>query len=730
MDIETAAAPEILPYGLPRASDPDQNTLLFIDLADLSVDEEAKVISDIHTSVKDTDGNGSTVSIQVWRPPKSAFLQPLAHKHKYAIKKYFKDSKANLYGFAVLAHRAGYKFIFVADDYMKRDIRGEMDPSERFRPESYFGVMIYIELQVPQDGTQANDHIRVFARRCALGKKGNRNILNLRHSVEFVDILERDWLDIFEQLFNWGVELHDPSREVFTPNTRAMTGRDEFKIAAEEALSESTPLPTELVNQVVDWLYDNDKEIFGIPSLFREKELNIFLLFPSTDNERQNMQSAIQQRVDRYIEQLKKNHQEMCPPRGGKGGHFHGGAAGEHDEDTEDHEGDDDDDDDDDEDGEELDYPEYPDYADGSDDNEDGGESEEREESDESDEDQGSELSGQSSDSDLDDQSDKQFHNRCVRFPAKLPVRLIPWKYDRVANRIDIERYWKLIHGRFVCPVNFLLSPTGPGDPFLEPDSMPPTPLFGTVYHGGGGFKFISRNNIGRMVRYAMICHCHMHRAFELQREMKRARRLQLPLPEAELLYQPEQPLYLDSPLWKIDPSHNHHTAVILVFFMASSLSADQKTEIMKEVETPGECEADPGIFTKSCHMIPWTDGGKEAADGSLGDIWKVFCELQEEGCRLPYFFADQQSAIDRTVVIVDKDYISSKDEKAKICEFTSSVGDPHLRGLRYSRIEGREAFGIWDDINRREVAFEDIFEDESQIQTHARTDLTGAFRA
>lgn len=727
MDKETAADPETVPYGLPPASDSDKNPLLFINLADLTAAEEVKVISDIHISIKDTDGNGQTASIQVWRPPKSAFLQPLAHQHKYVVKKYFKDSKANLYGFAVLAHRAGYKFIFVADDYMRREIRGKIDPSERVRSESYFGVMIYIEPLIPQDGTQDNDHIRVFARRCPLGKKGNRNILNSRHSVEFLDILEHDWLDIFEQLFNWGVELHDPSREVFTANTRATTGRDEFKAAAEEALSQSTPLPTELVSQVVDWLYDTDKEVFGIPSLLRERELNIFLLFPSTDNERRNMQLAIQQRVDRYIEQLKKNHEEMRPPRGDNARHAHSGPVLQQDEDTEDHGGDDDDG----EDGEELDYPEYPDYTDDSDNGGDDGDSEESEESEEDEEDEDSELSGESSDSDSDsdDQSDKQFHARCLRFPKKLTVRLIPWKYDRVANRIDIERYWKLIHARFICPVNFLLSPTGPGDAFLEPDSMPPTPLFGTVYHGGGGFKFISRNNIGRMVRYAMVCHCHMHRAFELQKEIKRDQRLKLPVPETELLYQPEQPLYLASPLRKIDPNHNHHMAVTLVFFMANSLTADQKTEIISEVETPGECEADSGVFPKSCRMIPWKNGDKGTADGSLGDIWKVFCELQEEGCQLPYFFADQQSAIDRTVVIVDKDLISWKDEKAKICEFTSSVGDPNLKGLRYSRIKGREAFSIWEDMNNREIAFEDIFEDEGQIRNYPRTDLRGASR-
>lgn len=31
--------------------------------------------------------------------------------------------------------------------------------------------------------------------------------------------------------------------------------------------------------------------------------------------------------------------------------------------------------------------------------------------------------------------------------------------------------------------------------------------------------------------------------------------------------------------------------------------------------------------------------------------------------------------------------------------------------------------------MNKRAIAFEDIFEDESQIQTHPRTDLRGASR-
>ncbi|KAL4788270.1 hypothetical protein BJX76DRAFT_353302 [Aspergillus varians] len=703
MEVETPTDYEILTsYALTPAPEADKNPLLFINLADLTIPEETKAIGHLHQAVKGKSGNGSTALIQLWRPPNSALLQPLTHKHKYLIKPYYKDSKANIYGLATLAHRAGYTFFFVADEHLKRGMRGEIDPVNRTKAKTYTGVLVHIKPSVLRDGTNDCDHIRVFARRYALGEEGDHEILELsqRHDFELADTIGNNMVDPYEHFFNWGVELHDPSRGLFMPNRAAATGREEIKVALGKALLESTPLPAELVNQVVDRLYENGEEVFGIQSLFRPTDLSIYLVFPSTKAERRAMQADLQWQVDMYIEDLQKSQAE----RGlGEEANFLGYAVEEYDQD--DGEG-----------GEETDDSVHEGNA-----NDENSEESENSEDDE-------ESSG--SDSDLHNHDD-EFYAHHIDIPLELDVCLIPWKYDRVASRLDLERYWKLIHGRYryqcpfnlrmISPLNFLLAPTSPKD--AEPALTPQTLQFETVYHGGGGFNFISRNTIERMVRYALAPYCHMHRAVQLRNEMIRDRHLQLPSTPTEILHQPEQPFYLVSRILDIFPDHRDHSVTIPVFFATNSLTDNQVKDIASEVETPSEAEPG-GAWTKTCHMVPWMDSDKDAPDVSLGcHIWQIFCELQEEACQLPYFLADKQSGTDLTVVMVVRDLVHWKEES----ELPAGVCDPDLRGVQYGRIKGCETFRIWHELNFEKKGIVDFIENEDEIHTYPRPNLRTA---
>ncbi|KAL5046806.1 hypothetical protein BDW71DRAFT_206970 [Aspergillus fruticulosus] len=114
MEAEATPDYEVLPpRTLPPAPAADKHQLLLVDIAGLTNSEAAQVVNYLRECIKDEDGNGPTASVQLWRPPRSAFIRPLRDKHQDVLKRHYKDSKANLYGLAVLAYRAGYRCSFL-----------------------------------------------------------------------------------------------------------------------------------------------------------------------------------------------------------------------------------------------------------------------------------------------------------------------------------------------------------------------------------------------------------------------------------------------------------------------------------------------------------------------------------------------------------------------------------------------------------------------------------------
>ncbi|KAL2870850.1 uncharacterized protein BJX67DRAFT_378166 [Aspergillus lucknowensis] len=563
METETRRDYDILPSrSLLRAPDPDKNLLLLINLTKLNSSEEAQLIGHLRESVKHEDGKGPTALIQLWCPPESTLLLPLGDKRNYIIKRYYKDSKANIFGLAVLANRAGYESFVVADGYSERELRGELLPAGITGPGGHSVVTVRIRSVESEDSAQNDHKIRVIARRTLIGKNRASDLCSCIDKQDTcIDVIGRGYITDFEQLFKLGVELHDPSRGVFDPSTAAGTGRDEFDAAARVALSESTPLPIELINQTVGWLYDSGEAAFGIPSVLREDRLNIFLLFPTGEDERRGMQSELQQEVERYIRELEED-QENEAKRAEDSTDTDGETSGEDDEDSE--------------------------------------------------------------------------------------------------------------------------------------------------------------NNIARMVRYALSYPTAMFRAVEIRRAMKESQHEEYDPSEIELLHEPELPIYRTpslsrSVVWELATEH------IQLFLLTNKLTEEQLRKLRDEVQTLADSELGVEDLTKSCNMIPWKDGNKHTPGGSEDDIWKLFCELRDEGCGLPSFLADKRSGIDRKVIMVDIDAVPTGDDNEKPTELMGGVCEPDLRGLLYGRIEGREALTTYLSLNRGVRVFADFFPFPDDIHTYPR---------
>ncbi|KAI9367081.1 hypothetical protein BJX61DRAFT_547834 [Aspergillus egyptiacus] len=286
-------------HGLPQAPRPDQKSLLVIILTDLAPFGKAELLTRLRQTTKDEDENSSTALLQPWHPPKSSFLQPIADQRRYLLPKYNKDSKANIYGFAILARRMGWKSFVVADELTKRQLRCEVLPKE---DETLSIVMISIRpgLSSPPE----NDNVRVLAKRqdIPLDESFTFTLWDLLDTFEIsYGFLAKEELTINEHLYDYGLELKDPTRGVFEPNSGTMTGREELELGARMALSETTPLPYELVNMVVEMLYDNDERIFDKPTIADPAlDLYIFCLFSQSLEEYWKLDSLIQGEAKRF----------------------------------------------------------------------------------------------------------------------------------------------------------------------------------------------------------------------------------------------------------------------------------------------------------------------------------------------------------------------------------------------------------------------------------------------
>ncbi|KAL4970775.1 uncharacterized protein BDV14DRAFT_2234 [Aspergillus stella-maris] len=649
---------EKLSYPLPPAPSADQHPVLLVCLTDLTVGEETKIARFLQQSVKDENGQGPTALIQLWRPHNSILMQPSRDEDKHALRRGYRDSKANVYSVATQAHKAGYDLLFIADGYTRHQLRGEIHQAEltlhEFDDPSVCAPLFVVHFGALGHGSGAEEstNFRVFAKRHTIGKAKSMEILLERHGQvpDIRETISRSTGNSYRDLFHRGLEVHDPSRAIFAPNNGSLTGRDELKMNMGEALLRTTPLPAELVRQVVDCLYDDPEEILGFTAPIQRQNLNVFLLFPAAEDEIQAMQDIIQRQVDRYLEELRKTLGKTY-------------------------------------------------------------EEKKNQHNDSNDENTTSEAHSEGSHGSRDSHENDESHSdcsvlvldsesflkqACANFPFEaskgVKVHLVPWNYDRVADRLDVERYQKMIGGRGIQPAIFLLAPIDPENGLSEAASKLETSPFASVHQGTGGSMFVSRTAIEPMVWHLLA---PTHQTHGLQGEVEEREIHQLPPPQVEILQDSEQPFYWVSLLLGSSGYLNPNAAIVLIFYPEGIFSDAQIKDIMREIETRGE--NDNGM-AKDYRMIPFTTRGQDTSSPEIGGFWEALCEVYEAGFPTPYFVADQRTAVDGTLLAMEVRF--DPDQVNIPREALPRVRDPEFKGLLYARLPGREACHVWHGVN------------------------------
>ncbi|KAJ5904996.1 uncharacterized protein N7473_001912 [Penicillium subrubescens] len=269
-------------------------SLLVASLAELDHVDETLLVQTLQDSI------GDNIRVQLWHPPKLGLPQPFYDN------KGRRDSKANIYGLAVLAHRDGKTGFLVADRLTKRQLKGDPRPGES---SLLSVVMVGIRSPSKTSRTHADhaesettEHIRVIAKRHTIKITDSAAVLSLLDKFELsYTFLGGHSIDITTRLCDYGLELHDPDHTVFIPDTAITTGREAFEQETKAALLESTPLPAELVASIVSRLDHRSKPDSGSMGV-QSENLVIFLTFPTTEDELDSTQSSLQREVQRCLE--------------------------------------------------------------------------------------------------------------------------------------------------------------------------------------------------------------------------------------------------------------------------------------------------------------------------------------------------------------------------------------------------------------------------------------------
>ncbi|KAJ5174197.1 uncharacterized protein N7482_000074 [Penicillium canariense] len=276
-------------YGIP--SPEGRGSVLVASLTEFGPVDEARLIQ----TLQHTFGDGYCV--QIWHPPKVGLPQPLSKK------KDRRDTKANIYGLAVLALRTGQSSFLVADRLTKRQLTGDPRPGESpVLSLVMVGIRPPLRTRFSSEEDAQSEHVRVIAKRYTIHpvEHENESIPNLLGSFDLsYTFLGGSSIDITTRLCEYGLELHDPDHGVFISDTTA-TGREKFERDTKAALLDSTPLPAELVTSIVSCMDHRCQSDFVPPSVEKEN-LVIFLAFPTTEDERQHLQFGIQREVQRCV---------------------------------------------------------------------------------------------------------------------------------------------------------------------------------------------------------------------------------------------------------------------------------------------------------------------------------------------------------------------------------------------------------------------------------------------
>lgn len=277
----------------PPSEKRESHSLLVASLAELGYTDETLLVQTLQRLIGEP-------RVQLWHPPKVGLPLPFyENKGRW-------DSKANIYGLAVLAHRDGRSGFLVADRLTKRQLKGDPRPGESpILSVVMVGIRVLSRSSRTQPGhaeSETSEHIRVIAKRHTIQQTDAGTIPSQLDTFQLsYTFLGGNSIDITTRLCDYGLELHDPDHAVFIPDTATRTGREDFERETKTALLESTPLPAELVVSIVSRL-DHRSHPGLVPVKIQPESLVIFLTFPTTGDERDSIQSSLQREAYRCLE--------------------------------------------------------------------------------------------------------------------------------------------------------------------------------------------------------------------------------------------------------------------------------------------------------------------------------------------------------------------------------------------------------------------------------------------
>ncbi|KAJ5621642.1 hypothetical protein N7528_006425 [Penicillium herquei] len=155
-----------------------------------------------------------------------------------------------------------------------------------------------------------------------------------------------------------------------------------------------------------------------------------------------------------------------------------------------------------------------------------------------------------------------------------------------------------------------------------------------------------------------------------------------------ETLSDPDQGFYHNAPPWERvqdfeveewDPRYGPHT--LPIFYLTNKFTEEQADSLEDAVDHEGEIL-----------RVPCMTGSKIPSSGTLHDMWNIFWQIQQiwqtESPRedIPLFFADEQSFIDETLIVVDRWHVESL-HLYQNWDLLKRVDKPHIRGIVYGRV-------------------------------------------
>lgn len=215
------------------------------------------------------------IDIRVWCPSQAVLRSVAAQGSR-------RDSLANIHAVSILAYRAGWPRLVVADRLTERQLRGEARLGEQ-----YFVTVVMVAVRPVGTGELTSGQVRVVARRSGYTEAKHGVLLQTLSELELPARLlgyKETTPFIFNEL---GLELQDPGRPVFTPDQPGLLAHEEVRMAAHQMLSMQGRLPPELHSPILRAAEENiDDPIppLACPTSPRGKHRDLFLFFPTTDS--------------------------------------------------------------------------------------------------------------------------------------------------------------------------------------------------------------------------------------------------------------------------------------------------------------------------------------------------------------------------------------------------------------------------------------------------------------